>query len=501
MLLPAEIPKFRFIRDDVFLLPYVDEKTGKQKLVMQQIDPNGFTIIEDSIDCIHTAVVDLQPDDIVDQVENGEVIGRLQKKILQIRSSETIQILNLNFDEKKKAFTSWVAGIAEAGKDAFFIQAQIEEEAKLAYPILSKLLEFLSRIDPEFISILLVKIQRECRFEGVYHLNSLIANLIPILEMLGNEKEFGQSNRMNQSNLNWKIEILDQIFEMNPPLSLFLDKDRAFFLKYEKATLLEDFTKAFSNEITEVRDAVSKNPHAIDFIEFKSLLYFHEEPSSRIRGQAKQNLINHGINPLQYLLKGNKDNEQLSEELPLWQIETELNNTESFDFYYKIEDHHITELGFYSSDLTKIPESFGNLVYLHELRINGHKNLTSLPESFGDLKSLERLYISNTGLQSLPVGFGRLKDLKRAYLDWNKISHLPESIGNIPDLFLLYLSNNQLSSLPESLLRLPLDFLSLEGNQFKNEPEIIGVLRKKGCRVKIFDTDAGIRSFPRDDIV
>jgi len=452
--------------------------------------------MEDSIDCIHTAIVDMKPDEIDDQIQYHET-NDLQKKVLKIRSSETLQVLNLDLDEKRKAFTSWVAGIAEAGNDAFFIQAQIEDEAKLAYPILSRLLQFLSRIDPEFISILLLKIQRECRFEGVYHLNSMSANLIPILEMLGSEKDLDQSITKSGIEMNWKIEILNQIFDMKPPLPLFLDKDRAFFLKFENANLLENFDKAFSSPITEVREAISKNSQAVSCPEFRKLLYFHEEPSSRIRYQAKQNLINQKIKPLEYI---SKYQDEMLEELALWQIEENLSNFESFEFYYRNENHHITELGFYSSNMETLPESFGNLIYIRELRINWHQNLTSLPVNFVNLQSLERLYISNTALQKLPESFGKLKNLKRAYLDWNKIMYIPESIGNNSNLYLLYLSNNQLDSLPQSLLKLPLELLSLEGNKFQNEPEIIAALRRKGCMVKVLDTDTRIRYFPRDDI-
>src|SRR5271157_1190426 len=120
--------RFQWIRPDVFLVAQVDEKTGRQKLLMQQVDKaSGKVLAEDGIDCIHTAVCSIAPEEYEDAVGGADFL----KHALALRSSENLPEIRLVPREKFKAFTSWVSGIAEAGSDAFRIQAEVEAYASL----------------------------------------------------------------------------------------------------------------------------------------------------------------------------------------------------------------------------------------------------------------------------------------------------------------------------------------------------------------------------------
>ena len=144
--------KFRFIRDDVFLCPWVDSETGSQKLVIQKINLKTNKVeFEDSIDCIHTAVTEISTTELEDYHNDAYVKELLDNKTLEIRSSEKLREINLNPKEKFAAFKSWVAGIAEAGLNAFKIQGDIDNAIDFIYPISYFLMRFLVKTDPDFI--------------------------------------------------------------------------------------------------------------------------------------------------------------------------------------------------------------------------------------------------------------------------------------------------------------------------------------------------------------
>ncbi|MCP4760418.1 MAG: hypothetical protein GY870_01470 [archaeon] len=176
---------YSFIQENIFLIARVNTKTGKQQLVMRKYNAVTNELeIEDAIDCIHTAIADISFDEFEDIEEDPQGLEFLYKKSLNIRSSEALEIIDLVPEEKFKALKSWVAGIAEAGKDAFRLESDIELEGNLIYPIAGKLLQFMVRIDSDYIYEYLEKVERECRFEGELHEASLMASLMPILAML-----------------------------------------------------------------------------------------------------------------------------------------------------------------------------------------------------------------------------------------------------------------------------------------------------------------------------
>ena len=116
-----------------------------------------------------------------------------------------------------------------------------------------------------------------------------------------------------------------------------------------------------------------------------------------------------------------------------------------------------------------LPESFGNLISLEDLDLNGE--FTSLPESFENLSNLENLDL-NGELISLPDGFGNLGSLENLNLSGNQLTSLPEGFGNLGSLENLNLASNELTSLPESFINISIsDVLYLGGNNLASLPD------------------------------
>ena len=88
--------------DDFILTANVDDKTGKQELVIRH--PKSGK--KDSISCIHTAIADISLDTAINAQEYEDDHVRL----IKARSSENVKEIHLAPEEKFKAFSSWVAG-------------------------------------------------------------------------------------------------------------------------------------------------------------------------------------------------------------------------------------------------------------------------------------------------------------------------------------------------------------------------------------------------------
>jgi hypothetical protein len=206
--------KFSFLRDDLFLVAQVEVETGKQTLRMQKIDPKtGKILLEDALDCIHAAICDI-PVSQFPEVSNAD---DFEEKILQIRSSEQIKEIHLAPEEKFLAFRSWVAGIAEAGINAFEIQGEIDTAAHLQYPVTNRLLRFLARADSRFIPTYLEYIDRTATYEGVRHRAYLVASLLPVLEGIVQEPKIPDG-----------AQVLQMIFALEPPFELFTNNWTVF---------------------------------------------------------------------------------------------------------------------------------------------------------------------------------------------------------------------------------------------------------------------------------
>ncbi len=78
---------------------------------------------------------------------------------------------------------------------------------------------------------------------------------------------------------------------------------------------------------------------------------------------------------------------------------------------YKVKNNHVVRLWLGYSNISYLPESIGNLVYLNALDLT-HCNLTSLPDTIGNLNLLERLDLFDNKLTSLPESTNNLKSLK-----------------------------------------------------------------------------------------
>ncbi|MHA1727382.1 MAG: hypothetical protein ACTSWY_01460 [Promethearchaeota archaeon] len=272
---------YRFIGDELQLCAVV-YFSGKQRLFMRKLYSQSDKVeFEEYIDCIHTAVTDIPIKKFESYNGTGEGQKEIQKKALKIRSSEKLKEIKLSLREKFKAFKSWVAGIAEAGIDAFKIQFDIEENGDLAFPISNRLMRFVTLTDTDIMLEYLAKIERECMFEGERHESSLIANLNFILSNLFFEsKELSERDRI----------ILRYIIDIDPPLKLFTgDEHNMLALKYPVTVNLSEFKKVFNSENTKILLNVAQNDRAAEFEKFNRFLSFKTEPKSEIRRFAASN--------------------------------------------------------------------------------------------------------------------------------------------------------------------------------------------------------------------
>jgi leucine-rich repeat protein SHOC2 len=162
----------------------------------------------------------------------------------------------------------------------------------------------------------------------------------------------------------------------------------------------------------------------------------------------------------------------------------------------------LVEIDISHCQLTSLPKSIGNLIYLTNL-ISLFTPISTLPKSIGNLSSLRTISIRfskltslpgsicnfekltildlacNTRLTSLPDNIGNLSSLIELNLGGSlgQLTKLPNSIGNLSELRILKLSENQLTILPDSICNLSkLQMLDLSKNQLTTLPENIGCL-------------------------
>ena len=322
--------KFRFIRDDIFLCPWVDTETGKQKLIMQKINLKTNEIeFEDSIDCIHTAIIDISLNQFNEYQNNNETQENLLKKTLFIRSSDDFKEINLVPEEKFKALKSWTAGISEAGKDALSIQSNIDSAVGIWVQISSRLLSFMAKIDPNYIYEILRKVEKECKFEGVNHKSSIIANLLPILWSISDpedmewEREYKEYKEMKPADR----KILSAIIAINPPHELF-EKNPSFIY------LLKDFPDYFNKlNIEPLEDFFHSDARYFEIlVELRPNLIIN-----RLKSEARSE----SINIKKYLdlifesfsMKGSGDFSTGQKQILLYILESKLDIIDSMDSY------------------------------------------------------------------------------------------------------------------------------------------------------------------------
>lgn len=287
--------RFPFVRDGIYLIAWFDTEINKQKLIMEKINPETKEVeLHDEIECIHTAVLDIPVAKFEETINDSD----FEKKIIRIRSTENLKKIELDPDEKFKAFKSWIAGIAEAGIDAFKIQAEIELTGHFLYAVSWRLMRFLAMVDNEIMLDYLFKIEKDCTNEGIRQESCLIANLIPILDMimidLGrfiSESNSGDLLQLETDGIEKFRTIISAIFEMKPPLKLFLhDLRYAIFLKFPEAVNILDFRKAFYHESAFVKKVLLLNPRIMEYEEFKNFLSELTEPDQKVRALAAHQL-------------------------------------------------------------------------------------------------------------------------------------------------------------------------------------------------------------------
>ena len=88
---------------------------------------------------------------------------------------------------------------------------------------------------------------------------------------------------------------------------------------------------------------------------------------------------------------------------------------------------HVKALNLSNWEISKIPDSIGNLIELNHLILKDN-NLKNIPESISLLKNLETLELGNCQITSLPDSLGNLKKLKKLTIERNfKLNLIPNA--------------------------------------------------------------------------
>ncbi|XP_063148980.1 leucine-rich repeat-containing protein 10B [Candoia aspera] len=107
------------------------------------------------------------------------------------------------------------------------------------------------------------------------------------------------------------------------------------------------------------------------------------------------------------------------------------------------------------------------------LELSG-RHLRKLPIPVCALSTLQKLYISGTGITELPEEIGGLQELRILALDFNKLEEVPETLCRLPHLTRLYLGSNRLFGLPAEFCQLKtLRCLWIESNYLYHFPQVL----------------------------
>jgi Leucine-rich repeat (LRR) protein len=488
--------KFKFFSDNIFLSAWFDTETGKQKLVMEKVNPITKEVeLEDEIDCIHTVVMEIPYEGFREVIEDEE----FEPKILNLISTEQLWEIDLDNSEKFKALKSWVAGIAESGVDAFKIQTQIDTAAKQMYPLAQRLLRFMAMAEPYFIPEFLYKVSKDCMYEGISHKSCIIANFTPILDMLVLQPQNGipgpDWEYIKEDNLYYLKhfrQILSVMFDLDLPLKLFTQNYKFFgFLRLPDAVKISNFRDAFKHPDPKIRKNIALNSEAVEFEEFEDFFSSKTEPNFEVSQAITRNP--NGLNVYRKVLESSIIPQK--EKDALWELATLLKKpipkVDNFvwdDNYIitkrreyqnlgvMIEKGHVIGLGivFQQDLMTFLPESIGELNYLKYLGLYKN-NLVLLPESLEKLKSLTILTLGGNNLKIIPDSIGKLTNLKKLSLHSNQLEILPVNFNNLTRIEDLDLKENYLIELPECLKSMKsLKYLNLKGNLLTSLPDFLG---------------------------
>jgi hypothetical protein len=137
-----------------------------------------------SIDCIHTALQTISFEDWRDIKDINDFVKEAHNKNQDV-SNERARV-DLCWEDDWFSLCSWAQGIAEAGVDALYLEGELEENLHSNSTSLVKTLReiYLKFMSMEQIIKHIQKVAKQCRFEGCYHLPSLISNIEPICEFV-----------------------------------------------------------------------------------------------------------------------------------------------------------------------------------------------------------------------------------------------------------------------------------------------------------------------------
>ncbi len=449
--------KFRFIRDDVFLCPWVDSKTGKQKLIMQKINLGTKEVeFEDSLRCIHTALTNISPEDFVDYRNDAHVKEYLYNKTLEIRSSEKLKEINLTPKEKYIAFRSWVTGITDSGSEAFRIQTEIENMGNLVYPISNFLLRFMFKVDSEFMEEYILKIERECVYEGMKYESFILMSLIPIFEALYNnyleqtleirkKNKYGDRPKLRE----FDARILGRIIEN----SIFNLKEK-YLLKFPIyivyiAHKMETDKNYLPNRIQKL---ISNKNKLIAFLIpiLKLLFKDHQMEGKNQFAEAVIIIESLGLSKklmaqMYYNVYEIKRSEFISYNLITYDI------SKVYGLKY-LKNLKLLMLGGNNFKGIKIREIKGldHLTKLTTLHLGGNE-ITKI-EGLEKLRNLRILRLNQNKIKKIE-GLDQLKNLEELYLGGNEITKI-EGLNQLPKLTTLHLGGNEITKI-EGLNQLP----------------------------------------------
>ena len=438
--------KFPFIREDVFLCPFVDTKTGKQWIKIQKVNLETSEIeFEDSIDCIHTAITDISVEEYDEYIDDDYFQEDLIKKTLEIRSSEDLEEINLNPEEKFFALKSWAAGIAEAGYESFKFQMEIDTALDLAYPMTNLLLRFMIRVDLEFLEVFLSKIDRECRYNGERHNPSYIANLLYIFRIMEENDDF--------------YDFYDEYTGKEHDLFAFLMEFDAFkgnFVRFEGEIIIIKREKITNKYLNDIFDNASlwknKKLKTLDLSNRKNsdpnkVLDMDEiDLSKRVISDINE------IEGLQYAT----DLERLIIGRNYIKEIKNLENLRNLQELY-LNNNQISEIKGLNN-LTNL-----TLLHLNSNRIKEIKNLENL-------RNLQELYLNDNQISKIK-GLTNLTNLKLLHLNSNNIEEI-KNINNLTNLQFLSLNNNKITKIEKTFNLTKLRILDLGKNNIEEIIEI-----------------------------
>lgn len=165
------------------------------------------------------------------------------------------------------------------------------------------------------------------------------------------------------------------------------------------------------------------------------------------------------------------------------------------------------------TDLTAVPESWGNIGYIGMRAFSGSK-LTAVPDSWGKVETIQDGAFENNQLTALPNSWGNVsylgnesfKDNKITALEapWGKITKLPEGvfrgnqIASLPDSWgniktiggYAFYENKKISSIPESWENVTfIDRYAFSNNQITALPDNWGKINIKEAKVDCYGSE------------